>query len=72
MVASNQHLYHKTVSCVHANFTGAFKFTKTNMQFLDSEVKFNIVIAVYVTSQLAYTAANHAMAIHKHVLSGFI
>jgi len=27
---------------------------------------------VYVISQVVYMAANHAMVIHKHVLSGFI
>ena len=27
---------------------------------------------VYVVSQVAYMAANHAMAIHNHILSGFI
>ena len=27
--------------------------------------------AMYMTSQFAYTAANHAMAIHNHVLSWF-
>ena len=27
--------------------------------------------AVYVTSHVAYTAANHAMAIHSHVLVRF-
>jgi len=28
--------------------------------------------AVYVTFRVAYTAANHAVTIHNHMISGFI